>query len=168
MKFLFATSACILVLSLALTCSAICDCEAQDQECVQKCVIEANSCITSSKGETSYEDCIDDKWPSGDMFHKQDVPARPSNSDGKESGSTIASGTSSPGKATHSSGSPSPTGMMGSSGSPYKASETNVNNNNKNMSSSSSGATTHLLALNEMMTVIGLMMVATVGTWVHG
>ncbi|KAI9483793.1 MAG: hypothetical protein EXX96DRAFT_559700 [Benjaminiella poitrasii] len=43
---------------------ASCDCDANDNACVSQCVIDANSCVTSCKGNIAcYQRCIDDKWP---------------------------------------------------------------------------------------------------------
>ncbi|KAL7308803.1 hypothetical protein PS15m_010950 [Mucor circinelloides] len=49
-------------------CYAHCDCDATDNACISKCVVEANSCVTSCRGNIEcYESCIDDKWPDADL-----------------------------------------------------------------------------------------------------
>ncbi|KAG2213449.1 hypothetical protein INT47_009123 [Mucor saturninus] len=55
----------LLLVAFAAICYAKCDCDAADNSCISKCVVEANSCVTSCKGNIEcYESCIDDKWPS--------------------------------------------------------------------------------------------------------
>lgn len=72
----------ILLVAFVAICYAKCDCDASDNGCISKCgmvfyqinkyimlklcvhlVVEANSCVTSCKGNIEcYESCIDDKW----------------------------------------------------------------------------------------------------------
>ncbi|SAL99725.1 hypothetical protein [Absidia glauca] len=149
MKFLFATSVCVFVLSMAMATSAACDCEATDQTCIDKCVTEANSCVTSCKGETNcYEKCIDNDWPSGEMFNKQGM------SSSMPAQSATPSASLDPAKATPSS---SHSVASATSGMSAKPSQTSFNANNKN--SSTSGAST-------VLTNSGVMMMGLVlGAW---
>ncbi|KAI8059629.1 hypothetical protein BC940DRAFT_371718 [Gongronella butleri] len=61
----------VALVGLVAHCYAACECDARDQPCIDSCVTEANSCVTGCKGDTAcYESCIDDNWPSGDMFEQ--------------------------------------------------------------------------------------------------
>ncbi|KAL0085858.1 hypothetical protein J3Q64DRAFT_1848509 [Phycomyces blakesleeanus] len=56
------------LLSLALSaasCSAVCNCLATDQTCLNKCVTDGNNCVTACKENTvCYQNCIGNNWPS--------------------------------------------------------------------------------------------------------
>ncbi|KAI8141039.1 hypothetical protein BJV82DRAFT_186786 [Fennellomyces sp. T-0311] len=84
----------MLLLAVALAvCYAKCDCDAQDQDCVRKCVTDADVCITNCKGDTvCYEGCIGNKWPTDESIHVQAA-----------SGSSMPTATAA--VATHSTGS---------------------------------------------------------------
>ncbi|KAI8338137.1 hypothetical protein BC941DRAFT_470133 [Chlamydoabsidia padenii] len=153
MKFLFATS--VLFLSMALSISAACDCDPTDQTCIDKCVTEANSCVTSCKGETTcYEKCIDNDWPSGDMFKKQGMS------------SSLASSTpsASVSQASPSAGTSHSVAVNTASGvSSAKPSQTNVNANNKSTGSSNTSGADSLVTID---TRVMMGVAALVGTWV--
>ncbi|KAI8642753.1 hypothetical protein BD408DRAFT_415880 [Parasitella parasitica] len=60
--------ATFLVCLYVANCSARCDCDATDNACISKCVVEANSCVTSCEEDIEcYESCIDDKWPAANL-----------------------------------------------------------------------------------------------------
>ncbi|KAI8093259.1 uncharacterized protein BX664DRAFT_384714 [Halteromyces radiatus] len=139
---------------------ASCECEPTDQSCIDSCVTEANSCVTSCKGDTScYEECIDNKWPSGQMFHKQDMSSASAESTTVNSS---PSATMNPSNPTPSMGSKSSSGSSTFSNSDgiSQASPTGqANKMNQTPSSADAVKSTNIVIISTLVTILGV--------WIH-
>ncbi|KAL0095852.1 hypothetical protein J3Q64DRAFT_1827758 [Phycomyces blakesleeanus] len=66
-----------LVLAIAVSAVAACDCKADDHTCLSKCVTDANSCITGCRDDQCYRNCVNNKWPAPSGYLHSDVLTAP-------------------------------------------------------------------------------------------
>ncbi|KAI9300184.1 hypothetical protein BJ944DRAFT_273406 [Cunninghamella echinulata] len=88
----------IVALSLyTVSISAGCECQPGQADCIETCVKEANACVGKCKGNVPcYQDCIDNRWPSSDMFKPVNSELKNNNATGLPENTNTSNATTLP------------------------------------------------------------------------